>query len=115
MSPRDATPGNANLPIGEDATRFHRGAVAPTENPAKPATGAPTERWHCRWYIPHFESPGRIQHITLHLADGLAKEALDRMTLEVEDLPPSKRKVELRKKVEAWADAGHGSCILREP
>jgi REP element-mobilizing transposase RayT len=115
MSPRDANPGNANLPIGEDATRFHRGADESSENFAKQELGAPGERWHSRWYIPHFESPGRIQHITLHLADSLAKEALDRMQMEVEGLPSSKRKVELRKKVEAWADAGHGSCILRDP
>jgi REP element-mobilizing transposase RayT len=119
MSTGDAHPGNANLPIGEDATRDKRGADLGSEEPANQETGVPsevsTERWHSRWYLPHFESPERIQHVTLHLADSLAKEALDRMTLEVQGLPASKRKVELRKKVEGWADAGHGSCVLREP
>jgi REP element-mobilizing transposase RayT len=72
-------------------------------------------RWHSRGYLPHFESPDRTQHVTFHLADSLPKKVLERLREEIRFLPEKTREVEWRKRVEAWLDAGHGSCILREP
>lgn len=58
-----------------------------------------------------------IQHITYHLADSLPDSVLERFRDEIQVLPvdEERRKMELRLKIEAYLDAGHGSCILREP
>ena len=102
MANSNGTPGNANLPIGEgkDANR---------------EIGVPGQVWHSRGYLPHFESSEATQHVTFHLADSLPQTALRRVEAELKTLPAEKRSVERRKRVEAWVDAGHGSCALRRP
>ena len=103
-------PGNANLPIGavNDAATESGGVKdAIQEN------GAP--RWHSRGYLPHFESSDVTQHVTFHLADSLPQTVLLRLESELKFLPTGKRDVERRKRVDAWIDAGHGSCALRKP
>ncbi|MGC1483879.1 MAG: transposase [Candidatus Acidiferrum sp.] len=92
--------GNANLPIGvvKDAIQ---------ENAAP--------RWHSRGYLPHFESADVTQHVTFHLADALPQTVLLRLASELKSLPTEKRDIEHRKRVDAWIDAGHGSCVLRKP
>jgi putative transposase len=96
------SPGNANLPIGggKDANR---------------EIGVPRQVWHCRGYLPHFESAEATQHVTFHLTDSLPQEALLRLEAEVTALPAEKRHVERRKRLETLIDAGHGSCVLRKP
>jgi len=91
---------NANLPIGgvKDAVQ---------ENDAP--------RWHSRGYLPHFESSDVTQHVTFHLADSLPQSVLLRMDVELKFIPAGKRDAERRKRVDAWIDAGHGSCVLRQP
>ena len=71
--------------------------------------------WHSRGYLPHFESADVIQHVTFHLADSMAKEALQQMEEEIMLLPPRQRDSERRKKADAWIDAGHGACVLHAP
>jgi REP element-mobilizing transposase RayT len=95
-------PGNANLPIGggKDANR---------------EIGVPGAAWHSRGYLPHFESSEATQHVTFHLADSLPQTVLLRLEAEMKALPAEKRDVERRKRVDAWIDAGHGSCVLRKP
>src|SRR5258708_3247361 len=75
--------------------------------------GAP--RWHSRGYLPHFESSEVTQHVTFHLADSLPQTVLLRLESELKLVSPEKRLVERRNRVDAWIDAGHGSCILRKP
>jgi putative transposase len=101
-------PGNANLPIGG-----LNGAKIAGERNAIQENGAP--RWHSRGYLPHFESSDVTQHVTFHLADSLPQTALRRLEAELKSLPAGKRDVERRKRVDAWIDAGHGSCILGKP
>ena len=91
---------NANLPIGR-------------VNDAIQENGAP--RWHSRGYLPHFESSDVTQHVTFHLADSLPQTVLLRLEAELKFLPAEKRDAEPRKRVDAWIDAGHGSCVLRDP
>ena len=82
--------------------------------------------WYRRGYLPHFEGEA-IQHVTFHLADSLPVDVLRRLTAEVEaaaeregleDVRKSQsgdwRSREYRIRVEAWLDAGHGSCVLAE-
>ena len=71
--------------------------------------------WHTRGYVPHFESPVRVQHVTFHLADSLAKEALILLEEELERLPADKQAAARRTEIASWLDAGYGSCVLAEP
>ena len=71
--------------------------------------------WHGRGYLPHFDGSLVAQHVTFHLADSLSSAALECIEGELRRIPDKGRDVERRKKIEAWIDAGHGSCILREP
>jgi REP element-mobilizing transposase RayT len=65
--------------------------------------------------LPHFESAEATQHVTFHLADSLPQKVLLRLESDLKIFPVEKRDVERRKRVEAWIDAGHGSCVLRNP
>jgi REP element-mobilizing transposase RayT len=100
--PESASPGTADLPIGPPSANQEIG------NPSLP------KGWHSRGYLPHFDTTA-IQHVTLHLADSLPKEVLDRITKELDALPEAERDAEKRKRLDARIDAGHGWCILREP
>ena len=103
-------PGNANLPIGASKDAIHENGV-----PRNAATGAAKAVWHSRGYLPHFESAEATQHVAFHLADSLPQTVLLRWKAELAGLPTEKRDVEQRKRVDAWIDAGHGSCVLRSP
>ena len=112
------TPGNANLPIGGvDNVKTDAANAAPTEfseeKNANREIGAP--RWHSRGYLPHFESSDVTQHVTCHLADSLPQTVLLQLESELKFFPMEKRDAERRKRIDAWIDAGHGSCILRKP
>jgi REP element-mobilizing transposase RayT len=65
--------------------------------------------------LPHFDGREVTQHVTFHLADSLPKHVIQRIDEELHALPLTQQDAERRKRVEAWLDAGHGSCILREP
>ena len=77
--------------------------------------GGPADPWRSRGYLPHFEGPLVIQNVTFHLADSLPKASLVQMEAEIKCMPVNKQAIERRKRLEAWIDAGCGSCILREP
>ena len=73
--------------------------------------------WYSRGYLPHFDSPHLIQHITYRLADSLPSAVLENMRDEAAagGRDDEERKTELRRRVEVYLDAGHGSCVLKEP
>jgi len=77
--------------------------------------GVPRAGWHSREYSPHFDAPGTAQHVTFHLADSLPKSVLQQLEAELKLLPEAKRDLERRKRLDAYIDAGHGCCILRDP
>lgn len=79
-------------------------------------TGAPGGRgWHSRGYLPHYDNPQKIQHVTVHLADSLPKSAIEKIDELLEAVPEGERLVERRRRLHAYVDAGHGACILKEP
>jgi hypothetical protein len=80
-----------------------------------PGGGVPDDHWRSRGYLPHFEGPLAVRHVTFHLADSLPKAALERMEAEIKCLPIKRQAVQRRKRLEAWIDAGHGGCVLGEP
>ena len=71
--------------------------------------------WWDRDYLPHVESTDLVQHVCFRLEDSLPRQVVQQMEAELMSLPPSLRSPEQEKRVNAYLDAGHGSCILRDP
>ena len=71
--------------------------------------------WRSRGYLPHFDAPRAIQHITYRLADSLPKEAVERLEFELKALPAEKQTIERRRRLERLLDAGFGSRVLLRP
>ena len=76
----------------------------------------PHKEWHNRGYLPHLDQPQMIQSVTFRLFDSVPahvvttwKEELD---LTGKERPDDPRHVELRKRIEGYADEGHGECWL---
>jgi putative transposase len=67
--------------------------------------------WHWRGYLPHFDGGALVQAVTFRLADALPAGVVEALRSELgEDSAP-----EMRQRIAALLDAGHGSCLLREP
>ena len=73
--------------------------------------------WHSRGYLPHLDAPGETQALTFRLADALPSKVIDCWKHELEQSAPdsTKREQKLRLQIARYEDAGHGSCILRNP
>lgn len=67
--------------------------------------------WYSRGYLPHFDQGGIIQGITFRLHDSMPDNALERMD-SIAELENDSAK---RAKVEAYLNAGYGTCLLRNP
>ncbi len=78
-----------------------------------PAVEPVPRGWHSRGYLPHFDSPEVIQHVTFRLADSLPGAVVGRLLAEIDGLDPELRDVETHRRLEGLADAGHGACWLR--
>ena len=123
MGNSENKPGNANLPIGGGGGREEgrkvgwEGGIEDANREIGVPGGVSGAVWHSRGYLPHLESSEDTQHVIFHLADSLPQSVLKRLDAEMKTLPTEKRGVERRKRVDAWMDmdAGHGSCLLREP
>jgi REP element-mobilizing transposase RayT len=76
---------------GAQASRLHKG-------------------WYSRGYLPHFDSPGLVQMITFRLHDALPAS---RRT-EWEEFLKITEDATRRERIEAYLDAGYGSCALRD-
>ncbi len=71
----------------------------------------PGSEWRSRGYLPHRDTPFLIQMITFRLADSLPAEMLE----ELRQTPFRGGDAERREAAEAYLDAGHGACHLRDP
>src|SRR4051794_29154089 len=70
--------------------------------------------WHYRGYLPHLDSPERMQSLVIHLTDSMPAEVRERWEDELKSLPPEERAREKYDRMEAYLNAGHGSCLLRD-
>jgi REP element-mobilizing transposase RayT len=72
---------------------------------------AASVREHKGWYVPrslpHLDAPGVLQAVTFRLADSLPREAAEARKGE--------GSAARRLRIAAALDAGHGSCVLRDP
>jgi putative transposase len=89
-------------------------------------------QWNSRGYLPHCDQPRKIQSVTIRLHDSMPVELRrqweELLKREPQNQPPRdpgrparfplKTPTEdaaQRRAIEAWLDAGHGSCALRDP
>ncbi|QOV91778.1 REP-associated tyrosine transposase [Humisphaera borealis] len=101
--------GNAELQLGSSTHPVKDG---------EPERGVPRnvpKNWYTRGYLPHCDQSGLLQSITYRLADSLPASVLAKIEDELALLPPPKQDDERRRRFEQWLDAGHGSCLLRDP
>lgn len=68
--------------------------------------------WYSRGYVPHFDSPFVIQHVTLRLIDSLPNQVLFYLEKKLNKETPENRDLKRRKRIEQLIDNGYGSCIL---
>jgi type I restriction enzyme R subunit/putative DNA methylase len=68
-------------------------------------------------HLPHRDEWPLVQAITFRLADSLPREKLHRFEMELGRLVVSEDERDQRRRIqiEAWLDAGMGSCALRQP
>ncbi len=67
-------------------------------------------QWH---NLPHYNSGGIYQVITYRLDDSLPQSKLRELEQQLQRLKPEQRDTAQRQQIEAWLDAGYGSCILK--
>ena len=74
--------------------------------------------WRSRGYHPHFDRPGLVQSLTFRLRDSVPESLVQRWRgqLGLTESHPidDDRTVRLRRRLEHYADAGHGACLLRD-
>ena len=79
------------------------------------ALHTPHRGWYSRGYLPHFDAAAAVQSITFRLGDSIPREKILEWETELKTtLDHGKRDIEFRKKIETYADAGHGACHLRD-
>src|SRR6266404_690971 len=66
--------------------------------------------WHSRGYLPHFDGGSITQSITFRLFDSLPKAVLEQWSHELRTHSPKMIDLEMRKRIAAYLDQGHGSC-----
>ena len=66
--------------------------------------------WRSRGYLPHFDAPGMRQMITYRRADAMPASR----RYEWQELLSIEDERERRSQIEAYLDAGHGECHLRQ-
>jgi len=84
------------------------------KRPTFPKKGS-RDGWYSRGYLPHFDSEGQTQTVTSRLFDSMPQEVLEAWKEELADLPQQAYDLERRKRIDAYLDQGHGSCLLRDP
>ncbi len=78
-------------------------------DPVGSRASCPHKNWHSRGYLPHCDTPGLLQAVTFRLADSLPADVLDRLRQEAGN------EAEKHNRIEAFLDAGHGACWLKQP
>ena len=104
------------------SNKEHSNLGAPASPPAPKASESSQHEpkgWYSRDYLPHLDNPKLIQFITFRLHDALPMQALKQIEEELKqiDAQPSQHvnlDAERRKRLEAYLDAGHGACYLRD-
>ena len=78
----------------------------------------PHKAWHNRGYLPHFDEAGTVQFLTFRLVDAVPAEMVaawkTELKLSGEEVADDPRCAQLRRRIERYADQGHGACWLKD-
>ena len=69
--------------------------------------------WRSRGYLPHFDGRPVVQFVTLHLADSIPREVIQRWQRELKRRDYEDRKQILQLRVERFLDQGYGKSYLK--
>jgi carbamoylphosphate synthase large subunit/REP element-mobilizing transposase RayT len=116
--------GRPACPTPENLQSPERTQIFPAESFPPLAESLPIEKTFR--HLPHWQQDGCSYFVTFRLADSLPANILQNWQKELElfhknhpqpwDFPTQRQFVlRFRETLEAWLDAGHGSCILRDP
>ncbi|MCH8815659.1 MAG: transposase [Chloroflexi bacterium] len=67
---------------------------------------------YSRGYLPHIDDGQATQFVAFRLADSMPSSVMNTWRAELAKLPDTERKREMYVRIEAYLDAGHGSCVL---
>ena len=70
--------------------------------------------WHSRGYLPHFDGRAIPQFITLHLADSIPREVIERWQRELRQLEEKQEQIVLQRRIERYLDQGYRKCFLKD-
>jgi hypothetical protein len=70
--------------------------------------------WHSRGYLPHFDGIIIPQFISLHLADSVPKQVIERWKRELNTRNSTQDRILLQKRVEKYADQGYGKAYFKD-
>ncbi len=89
-----------------------------SEISTKKTSGSQNKGWSYRGYLPHFDHNKIIQFITFRLYDSVPEKVIELWKIDLNwkagfsaDSPEA---LELRERIETYADAGHGQCFLKD-
>ncbi|HEY0867407.1 MAG TPA: transposase [Fimbriimonas sp.] len=71
--------------------------------------------WHSRGYLPHLDAGSVPQFVTWRQDDAMPASVVERWSEELRHIEDEERSKELVRRIEAYCDEGHGSCLLRNP
>ena len=90
---------------------------SPGTPPSLAASASKHKQWFSRNYLPHLDQPGLVQSITFRLHDSVPANVVDEWKAELKISEKTGLKdpklAELREKIAAYEDAGHGQCHLK--
>lgn len=71
--------------------------------------------WHSRGYLPHFDGGEIPQFVTIRLCDAVPADVIQRWKAELEltESDTALQSLLLHRKLESFADQGHGECWLK--
>jgi len=100
---------------------IHEKTLSPCQHKQKTvrAAWAQVPDWHSRGYLPHCDEIGFIQNISFRLSDSVPTQAIEKWRKELKIIPGladyEPRKIEFRRRIDKYEDAGHGDCMLKHP
>ena len=85
----------------------------PSRSPSMPPSLPRLERdvhWYSRGYLPHCDAAGAVQMLTFRLANALPEHVVQR----IREDPLCRTDQDRWERMQAYLDAEHGACYLRE-
>ncbi len=71
--------------------------------------------WHSHGYLPYFDGRAIPQFITLHLADSMPRDVIERWRRELTKTKCEQARIVLQRRIETYLDQGYGQAFLRDP